>query len=253
MTQYMFDKTKIDQHIVKYGLDIRPTIVLKNEKQKLTDYCQWLTDTLSEIFETVLFGPDRLLIQKTFIGSDNKKIELPTFVLTGRGPLYSFPIKIMVGTVEDFDLPNRERENAVQKAIKEFRKRFPDRRLVRFGVANEIIFGCGNENSFEILSSALSKERWKQGITNLKIHLENPKEGNNINVDIFPVIAQQVNFDGSRLVTRQNTGFGISVIIDINNQDMNQDLNETQVAGILGFSENYMSNELYSFLNDENG
>ena len=39
---YQFDTELISQHIIKYGVDIRPPIGLKQERAKLQDYCNWL-------------------------------------------------------------------------------------------------------------------------------------------------------------------------------------------------------------------
>lgn len=248
MPSFVFDKKIISQHIVKYGVDVRPTLVLKSEIKKLTSYCQWLTDTFPEVFETVLSGPKKLLIQKVFSTSQNTQIELPTFSLVNRGPVYSFPIRIPFVDIEDFDLPDKDR--IFSKSLKKLRSIFADRRIPRVGVVNEIVFDCGNTDSVEILSDALSKSRWKKGVSNIKIHVENPRESNNVNIDISPVRAQRLNQSASG-TTFQNVGFGISVKIDINNQDMTGNLTETEIMGILGFSESYLNEEFYQFLNNE--
>lgn len=248
MTQFTFDKEKISQHIVKYGVDIRPTVEIKADKAKLTPYCERLTEQFPHIFETVLSGPDRLQIQKAFLMSQNNKIELPTLVFTGRGPVFTLPIRIRAEDVEDFDLPNKER--VIMKALKQIRRTLAGRRVPRFGVVNEIIFDCGMMNSVEVIADALSKLRWKSNLTGVKIHLQNPKNGNNINLDIEPVVTQQVQYN-NMTARHPPAGYGIRIKVDINNRDMSGDLNETQVQGILGFANSYVSDELFSFLNNE--
>jgi len=248
MANFIFEKSKIGQHVLKFGVDIRPALALKADKTKLIDYCNWLTEEFPEVFETLLSGPQKLLIHKAFTTSHNKQVELPTFTLTERGPVYTFPIKIQVEEVEDFDVPNKD--DIFAKALKRFRQVFADRRVPRVGVVNEIIFDCGTVNATHIISDGLSKERWKDGIENVKIRLENPRNGNNVNTEIWPVLAQKVQSDG-RGTSQQNVGYGISVKLDINNRDMSGDLTETDIRGIIGFSSGFVSNELYSFLNDE--
>ena len=53
---YEFSTDNISQHMVKYGMHIQPTIVLKDEKAKLQDYCNWLIEQFGEVFETLLLG-----------------------------------------------------------------------------------------------------------------------------------------------------------------------------------------------------
>jgi len=248
MATFEFNKDTIGQHIVQYGVDVRPALSLKSDRQKLLDYCQWLTDEFPEVFETVLSGPNRLQIQKAFPASRNKRVELPTFVVTERGPVYTFPVRVLVEEIEDLDLPKKD--DIFAKVLKEFRKRFPEKRVPRVGVVNDMVFDCGSVNATDILADALSKEAWKRELATVKIHLENPRDGNNVNLDVSPVVMQQVQPDvvGS---TRQNVGFGINVRLDINNQDTTGDLNDTDVSGIIGFAKDYFSDELLKFLNNE--
>lgn len=248
MVNFIFEKTKIAQHILSYGVDVRPALALKADKTKLTDYCNWLTDEFPEVFETLLIGPQKLVIHKAFTASHKKQVELPTFTLTERGPVYTFPIKIQVEEVEDFDVPNKD--DIFAKALKRFRQTFADRRVPRVGVVNEIIFDCGTVNATHIISDGLNKQRWKDGIKSVKIRLENPKNGNNVTTEIWPVLAKKVQSDGSG-TSQQNVGYGISVKLDINNRDMSGDLTETDIRGIIGFSSGFLSDEFYSFLNDE--
>lgn len=247
MVNFSFNKDQIGQHIVKFGIDIRPALTVHSDKHRLTPYCEWLIEEFPDVFETILSGRNRLQVQKTFVASNNQKVELPTFVLTPRGFVYTFPIKLPVVEIEDFDVPNKNQ--IIAKALKQFKSCFGDKRIPRVGVINEIIFDCGKVDSTEILAHALSKKRWKEGIRNVKIHLENPREGNNITFDIMPVVAQQVQTSSSGLGSSQNVGYGISVKLDINNQDTTDDLNETEIQGIIGFAETFIGDDFYEFLN----
>ncbi len=83
---YQFDIEKISQHIVKYGVDMRPPVLPEQDRAKLQDYGNWLVEQFPEVFETMLVGPRELRVQRTFILPNAKRIELQTFVLTNRGP-----------------------------------------------------------------------------------------------------------------------------------------------------------------------
>jgi hypothetical protein len=93
---YLFNTEHISQHIVKYGADVRPTILPDQEKTKLQDYGNWLIEQFPVVFETLLSGPKQLQIQGTFILADGKRAQFPTFVLTARGPVFTFPERLFI-------------------------------------------------------------------------------------------------------------------------------------------------------------
>ena len=109
MANFIFNESDISQHIVKYGVDIRPSILLEQELEKLQTYCNWLIREYPEAFDALMSGPKKIIAQKTFFAGNNKRIELPTFAMTRRGPVYTFPVRLFVGNVEDFDIPNKDK------------------------------------------------------------------------------------------------------------------------------------------------
>ena len=247
MENFIFNENDISQHIVRYGVDIRPPIQPKQERGNLQDYCNWLIERFPQAFETLLSGPDKTAVQKSFFTSGNKRAELPTFAMTRRGPLYTFPVRLLVEKVEDFDI--REKNKIFRSAIDKFKETFASK-IVRVGVVNEIIFDCGNINPVDIIANAISKEVWKEGLRNIRIHLENPGGGCNVNIDLAPAYAQQV-IRSTTGAKRKSIGFGISVRLDINNQKMTEELDKDMVAAILAFAEDYVPDKLVKFLNNE--
>ena len=248
MNNYIFNEGDISQHVVNYGADVRPTVVVKQEKTRLQDYCNWLVEEFPEAFETILSGPNEIKVQKTFVTARDKQIEMPTFAMTKRGPCFIFPIRIMVEETEDFDLPGRDK--IFRRALKRFRKDLPSRKVMRVGVVHELVFDCGNINSVQALASALSKDEWKDGITNIAIHLENPKSDYNVNVDLAAAVAQRV-IQSSQGTHHENVGYGISVKVDINNRDMTSDLEDAAIGGLLAYAEDYVPDGLIRFLNGD--
>jgi len=247
MPNFAFDENQIVQHIVKYGVDVRP-VLTRDDREKLQIYCNKLIDQYPQAFDTLLSGPERTLIQKTFVAGNNKRIELPTFSTTDRGFCYTFPVRLFIQNVEDFDIPDKSK--VFRQAIEKFRQTFPDRRTLRVGVVDELVFDAGDVNSVEIIASTLNKELWKERIANIAVHLENPTDEYNVNVDLAPAYAQQVVQSSSGFVEK-SIGFGISVKLDINNRDMSSNLDEQTIAGILTFAEDYVPEKLVRFLNDD--
>lgn len=245
---YLFDKENISQHVVKFGVDIRPTIVLKEDKTKLQEYCNWLIEQYPEAFETLLVGPKQLRVQKNFLLPNTKRVEMPTFVLTNRGPVFTFPERIYLDEVQNLDIAQKDK--IFRKALDELRIKFVGRRIMRVGVVHELVFNTGEINSVEIIASNLKNDIWKERIRNLSIRLETPREGKNINLEIRPTQLRRMGRGGGN-AHAQNIGFGIIVNVDINNQQIKDDLTKAEVGDIVTFANDYVPEELINFLNNE--
>lgn len=245
---YQFDKEHISQHMVKYGVDIRPPIMLEQDKTKLQDYCNALIEQFPQVFETLIAGPKQLRVQKTFVLSNNKRAEMPTFVLTARGPLFTFPQRLYIGGVQDLDIPQKDK--IFRKALDELRSKFIDRAVPRVGVVHEFVFDTGQVDSVEILASTFKNDVWRQRTKNLRILLETPTEDKNVNVEIRPTQLRRLARGGVN-VPSQEMGFGIIVNVDINNRKIKGDLTSSEVRDIVAFAGDYIPEELIRFLNNE--
>ena len=245
---YQFDKEHVSQHMVKYGVDIRPPIVLTQDRTKLQDYCNALIEQFPQVFETLIAGPKQLRVQKTFVLSNNKRAEMSTFVLTNRGPLFTFPQRLYIDDVQDLDIPQKDK--IFRKALEEMRTKFVDRAVTRVSVVHEFVFDTGQIDSLDIIASNLKNDVWRQRTKNLRIWLETPMEGKNINVEIRPTHLRRLARSGGN-VPAQNMGFGIIVNVDINNQQIKDDLTSGEVRDIVTFANDYVPEELIKFLNNE--
>jgi len=250
MENYFFDQKDIVQHTVKYGVDVRPTILVDQEKTELQEYCNWLTREFPQLFETLLIGPNEFRVQKKFFVGSKVRLELPTLTLTQRGPLFIVPIKMQAeeNYVEEFAI--HDRDHIFRRALEKLRGTFANRKVLRVGVVHELIFDTGATSSVDLVSSMLAKEVWKRGMKNIRLHLENPRDGKNINVDITPALQRRVEKRPTGFV-EQNVGYGINVKLDINNTDMTRNLENEEVRDILAFAEDYMKADLIKFLNGE--
>ncbi len=243
---YIFDIESISQHIVKYGVDVRPPIVPEQEKTKLQDYCNWLIEQFPEVFETLLSGPKQLQIQRTFELADGKRIQIPTFVLTTRGPVFTFPQRMYINQVHDLEITQHGK--IFRKAIEELRAIFADRRVPRVGVVNEFVFDTGQVNSLEIITSNLKSDLWRQRAKNLRIIIEVPTEDKNINLEIKPTYLKHT-VNGK--VHTEDIRFGIIVNVDINNRQIRESLTRAEITDICAFADDYIPEELIRFLNNE--
>ena len=244
---YQFSKENISQRVVKYGVDVRPAISISGDKTKLQDYCNWLIENFPQAFETVIFGPRQLQVQKGFTLSNQKRIELPTFLLTSRGPVFAFPQRMFIDEVQDIIIP--EKDKIFRKALDELRNTFVGKKVPRVGVVNEIIFDTGEINSAELLASSLKNELWREKAKNLTIRLQAPSEGKNINLEIRPTHARRTGKTGRAM--GEDIRFGLIVNIDINNQQPKEDMTSVETNDVLAFADDYVPDELIKFLNNE--
>ena len=246
---YQFDEEHISQHVVKYGVDVRPAIVLEQDKTKLQDYCNALIEQFPQVFETLVAGPKQLRMQNTFLLSNNKRAEMPTFILTARGPLFTFPQRLYIDGIQDLDIPGKDK--IFRKALDELRAKFIDRAIPRVGVVHEFIFDTGQVDSVQILASNFKNDVWRQRAKNLRILLETPMEEKNVNVQIRPTQLRRITRGDGDNVPAQDMAFGIIVNVDINNQNIKDDLTSSEVRDIVAFANDYVPEELIKFLNNE--
>jgi len=252
---YQFDKENISQHVVKYGVDVRPAIDIKDDKTKLQDYCNWLIEQFPQAFETIIAGPRELRVQKNFILAGGKQIELPTFLLTSRGPVFTFPERMFINEVQDIVISDKDK--IFHKALEQLRSIFTDVKVPRVGVVHEFVFDTGELNSVQILASNLKNELWREKIKNLNIRLQAPTEDKNINLEIRPTHARRtVTAPIEYACPERSRGsgeirFGLIVIVDINNLQIKDDLTAAEINDIIAFAEDYVPDELIKFLNNE--
>ena len=245
---YQFSTEKISQHIVKYGVDIRPTISPEQDRTKLQDYGNWLVEQFPEVFETLLSGPRELRVQRTFILPNTKRVELPTFVLTPRGPVFTFPERLFIDRAHELNIPDKDK--IFRKAFDELRTRFAERTVPRVGIVHELVFETGYVNSLDVVASSLKHDLWREKAKNLRLIMEAPVEGKNVNIEIRPTYLQRAA-KRNEPVAREDMKFGIVVNVDINNQQMVDDLTKAQINDMLVFAGDYVPDELTKFLNNE--
>ena len=245
---YQFSTDKVSQHVVKYGVDMRPAISPEKDRTKLQDYGNWLVGQFPEVFETLLSGPRELRVQRTFILPNTKRVELPTFVLTARGPVFTFPERLFIDRPHELSIPDKDR--IFRKAFEELRNRFSDRTVPRVGVVHEFVFETGYISSLDIVASNLKNDLWRQKAGNLRIVLEAPTQDKNVNIEIRPTFLQRAT-KRKEPTPPDERQFGIVVNVDINNRQMSPDLTQAQVNDIIVFASDYVPDELLRFLNNE--
>ena len=247
MMNYQFDKDNISQHVIKYGVDVRPAIEIKDDKARLQDYCNWLIEQFPEAFETIIVGPRDLRVQKAFILPNGGRVELPTFLLTARGPVFTFPQRMFINSVQDIAVG--EKDKIFRRALEQLRSSFAGITVPRVGVVHEIVFDTAETDSVEILASNLKGDLWRERARNLTIRLQVTAQDKNINLEIRPTHTARPGKAG--MAVGESIRFGLIVSVDINNLQIKNNLTAAEVNDILAFADDYVPDEMIKFLNNE--
>jgi hypothetical protein len=245
---YQFDKEKISQHVVKYGVDVRPPISPDEDRTKLQDYANWLIQQFPEAFETMLSGPRELRVQRTFLLPDAKRVELPTFILSGRGPVLTFPERLYIDRPHELSIPDRDK--VFRKAYDELRARFPERTVPRVGVVHEMVFDTEHLSSLDVIAGCLKHDRWRRQAHNLRIQIESLVDGKSMSIEIRPTYLQRSG-QAEAPVTPDDRKYGVIVNVGVNNQQTPADLTRAEISDVLAFANDYVPDELIKFLNNE--
>ncbi len=240
---FKFSKTKIDEHTIKVGVDIRPVIECKLDRVKLFDVGQKLVDKYPNLFESLVQSPTEFLIRKKFIFPGKGEADLATLAITPRGVVFIFPQtlsmfqeEIQINDIDDVSLDG----------LKIFRESFAGKIICRVGLVNEYIFNTGQTESTKLVCSRFTKMKIPPN-GEIILNINRPDDDYNRKIQIQP--AQKIERDPNIPGIDQVRSYGVQVIVDFNNRDMSKDLNEDKILGILHKGRQYNNKELYDFLN----
>jgi hypothetical protein len=244
---FKFSSSKIDDHIEKVGVDIRPVIECKLEQTKLFDFGRKLVDKHPNLFESLVQSPADFHIRKKFIFPGKGEADLATLGITPRGLAFIFPRK--VGIFEEETELNTVGD-MVLGCLKIFRGVFPEKKVFRVGLVNEYIFNTGLLESTRLVSERFTKLLVPPD-GEITIVVNRPTDDYNKRIQLEAVRRiEPVPEIPSRAQTKN---YGVKVIVDFNNRDMSQDMDEGSILAVLHEAQQYNDKDLYEFLNGSRG
>lgn len=247
MIPFRFDLESLSQHVVKYSVEVRPGINLELERTKLQDFANCLVDQFPGVFETLLSGPRQFNINKAFQLDGGKQAQLATFILTARGPVFTFPRRLFLGVPQDLDLGEVDR--IFLEAVAQFRRRLSDKTMSRVNMTHELILSTEQENSLDIAASYLAPSQWKEGLKNVRILLESTHNGNRVAVEIKPTVQSPTNKAGASPL--ENPKYGMIVVANLNAIAAEKGVSRAEIEDLQVFSEYFVPQELLNYLNGE--
>jgi len=241
MKPYEFSKPKIVHWVERIGADIRPQIDINLDQEACNRFSKWARETYPPLFDRMVLGHQRFEMLKTLEYPGKPSVDLTTFAMTPRGPVFMVPRQISQFDLEP-DLPAID--EVFVKSMKRLRVEFPGRRVLRAGKVNEYIFDCDQKPSVELVSRMFSRINVPDdGELFIRVNLRDA-EYNRI-LTLEPVIGQRQAQPGAPVET---VGFGVKITVDLNNRET-KDLEEHDWKRILDAADEYNQEGMYRFLN----
>jgi len=237
MPEYKFTQARIDEHLAQVGVDVRPVIEVRAERQKLTDFGLWMTDKWPALYENIVQGPSAFQMTKKFVFPGKGEVELPTFLLTSRGPVFVFPHKLSMFE-EELDLP--ECRDVVLEALEQFRNRWGQCKHVRLGKVTTFVFDCSPESALDIVTKRFT--RLKSPASEIQIRFNMPTDDFNRTINLDAVA--RADLEGKSPAVS-----AVRVAVDFNNIAMSEDMGKEKKMLVLHEADRFCENELYDFLN----
>ncbi|MBW7989167.1 MAG: hypothetical protein FVQ84_04005 [Planctomycetes bacterium] len=244
---FNFSINKIADHMEKVGVDIRPVIEVKLDREKLYGFGSKLVEKYPNLFESLVQSLTEFRITKRFIFPGKGEAELNTLTITQRGLVLSFPR--VVGAFEEEVSLSNVRDMTVD-CLKIFRTIFPEKKMIRVGLVNEIIFDTGPIESIRLISDRFTKFSLSSD-GEIRIRINRPTDDYNRifelqalrTVEAIPEIPGKL----------QTKGYAIKVKADFNNRDISTELDDGRILSVLHDGDEFCSKNLYKFLNGSFG
>jgi hypothetical protein len=248
MTQpFDFSPNRIDDHAEKVGIDIRPVVEIKLDRDKLYRFGVDLIDMYPNLFESQVQSPTDYRITKRFIFPGKGEAEIPTLSFTPRGLVFTFPRRIAV-LGEELELG--QLDDVVIDCLKKFRVIFPGKKIIKVGLVNEYIFFTADLDSAKLICDRFTKLPTPVGgEIKLRINLRTDDFNRIIELEAVRKLEQVPEIPGQV----QTTGHGVKVKVDFNNVDMSRDLDDGAILRILHEGRSFSNRDLYGFLNGPSG
>jgi len=218
------DSLKLSQndmihHVVKFGIDIYPQVEIPKERTRLNIFYEEARRRFGQLCDQLVASDTEFRISKEFRGDTEPgpgQLRVNTFVLTSRGPVFVFPLR----------LPAPIGETGLEasmidsfKSLKElFFSALAERQLMKVGMVRDMMFDVGQTSC----ESVLSERREFAGATlrDGQCLLGYRDERCNIRLKLEPVQVMKTTRlpVGAEVTERQS--FGLRVELDVNNVDV---------------------------------
>ena len=247
MSDYQFDTDQVTQHIVKYSAGVRPVLDMHADRSILQDYGNWLITEFGQWFETLIYSPQGLQINKQFLLPDGKNAQIVTFSATPRGLMFTLPKRIFVGQPHDVD-PD-DSDAMVRQLLEGLGDRFAERMMTRLEAVHELVFDTGQTPSIEILNGFFSYPVWQESIRDARIMLQRPVDDRMMSIEIRPTFLTVAG--KPQTVPADKARFGIMVHAGVSVLQSETGVGLDDIESLLVYGDQFWQTDLPDFLNGQ--
>ncbi|MCH7812891.1 MAG: hypothetical protein IID40_02605 [Planctomycetes bacterium] len=208
----------MDQHILKYGVDVFPPLNVRDETTRANDLFRELNTSWPEVFQELSFRPDtnEFQILSSFQMREGTA-KMATVTLTPRGPAFAFPLRFgPLGMYEH----KTEPEEVFLGSLAVIQEKFPGVQVLRVGLIRELVFSTGRTLSAPYLAhryGTFPGAESRGGNTTISFR----DDRCNIRVKIDTVeVRKQARLPATRQVMEEKLEYGLAVNFDVNNVEM---------------------------------
>ena len=208
----------IIHHVVKFGMDIYPTVEIPSERTRLNIFYEEARTRQPELCEQLVASDREFRISREFRPPANVSgptLRVDTFVLAPRGPVFVIPVRLL-DPIGPTGLEQRMFDGfKAPKAL--FFSVIAERKIMRIGMIRDLIFSTGQSPCQNVLSGRkkfagadLKGGRallvYRDDLCNVRLQFE-PAEV--MKTTKLPI--------GAEVAERQS--FGLHVTLDVNNHE----------------------------------
>ena len=235
-------KSDIIHHVVKFGIDIYPTVEIPKDRTRLNMFYEEARARYPQLCDQLVASDTDFRISKEFRPQSTgagPKLRINTFVLTNRGPVFAFPLRLP-DPVGDTRLES-DMLDAFNGLKTLFFSAVAERKLMKVGLVRDVLFDTGQASCERILSDRheFAGAKLKEGkcllaylddLCNIRLEFE---PGQVMTTTKLPV--------GAVVTDRQS--FGLRVVLDVTNHQL-KPLEEDDIAQVIERASSLWPDEL---------
>ena len=246
MTDFQLSLNDVLNHVVTIGLDVYPPIEMKDERTRLNMFYEDACERWQDLYEQMTVGESEFKISKLFRkkpGVQGPTHLFDTFVLTQRGPVFIFPLRLP-DPVGFTNWEGRFRE-IFSKVRSTFWSLLPGHTIIKAGLVREVIFSVGDTDCTFLVST---RSNWLgsqlKGGQRL-VHYRDEKY--NIRLELSPGKIGKTTVLPVGTKVEQPVGFGLKVRLDVNNAEV-RPLQDADIEEVIDRALAFWPDELLEYI-----
>lgn len=240
----------LEQHIVKYGMDVFPPFDFRTETTRAHELFRELQTNWPEFFQELSFRPESNQFQiVAAYGFPQGTAKLAALTFMPRGPVFAFPFKF--GPFGECEHKN-DPEEVFLKALAVIKRTVPGLQVLRLGLIRELVFATGGTPSAPYVTSRYGTfpgAEAKGGETVVSFR----DDFCNIRVKIGTIeIRQEARHPTTKQVMAKDVRHGLAVNFDVSNVEMRPQA-DTEIERTIERANSLWPRDLLEFLNWRKG